>query len=377
MPAYQGCDAKDYQNLGLTGDNVEAWEDGLRTDPDGAGFEWWYFDAHFDDGSTLVIVFSTKPMLSPELPLTPRVTVNFDRPDGTHLVREMDFLPEVFTASSAACDVRIGPNRFAGNLDQYTIHVEAEDLVVDVALNRTTRSWRPATGHMYFDDDTPAGRKYFAYLPAVPDGQTEATVTVDGNSTRLSGTGYHDHNWGDAPMNELMHHWWWGRAKVGPFVVITAFITAEQIYGEDTIPMFFLSRDGSVLSEDSGRVSFDANSTYVDDYTGKPVANCHGYEYDGTGGHFRVTWTRESDIFRLNVDDIFEGEQRNMALAAGYDPSYLRFTGTATIEHLEGGHSVETHAAPAIWDLMYFGQPQPPGPESAAIFEPSEVTGSG
>ncbi|MDF3311896.1 hydroxyneurosporene dehydrogenase [Rhodococcus sp. T2V] len=379
MTAYQASSAEAYQKLGLTGDSVEAWEDGLRTDPDQTSFEWWYFDAHFDDGSTLVVVFSTKPMLSPALPLTPRVTVNFDRPDGTHLVREIDFAPDEFAASTTVCDVRIGPNRFVGDLDRYSIRVDDKGLTVDVTLERTTRSWRPATGHMYFDDGTDAGRKFFAYLPAVPDGQAEATVTVDGHSTHLSGTGYHDHNWGDAPMNELMHHWWWGRAKVGPFVVITAFITAEQIYGGGTIPIFFLSRDGTVLSE-AGHIGFAASPSYVDDYTGKPVAKRHRYEYSGPDGHFRVTWVRENDIFRLNLNDIFDGEQRDNALAAGYNPSYLRFTGTAKIERLENGTPVETHTAPAIWDLMYFGQPQlpadNPSPESAPTLDPPEATRS-
>jgi hypothetical protein len=29
---------------------------------------------------------------------------------------------------------------------------------------------------------------------------------------RASGSGYHDHNWGDVPMQTLMHHWYWARA---------------------------------------------------------------------------------------------------------------------------------------------------------------------
>jgi len=44
-------------------DTVSPWEDGLRTDVDSPSFEGWYFDAHFDDGSTAVIVFYTKPTL--------------------------------------------------------------------------------------------------------------------------------------------------------------------------------------------------------------------------------------------------------------------------------------------------------------------------
>jgi hypothetical protein len=43
-------------------------------------YEWWYFDAHLEDGSSLVIVFYTKNPLAPEHPLEPFVTVQLDRP---------------------------------------------------------------------------------------------------------------------------------------------------------------------------------------------------------------------------------------------------------------------------------------------------------
>ncbi|MDZ4957364.1 hypothetical protein GNF51_16640, partial [Clostridium perfringens] len=30
------------------------WEDGIRIDTSSGKFEWWYFDAHLDDGTTVV-----------------------------------------------------------------------------------------------------------------------------------------------------------------------------------------------------------------------------------------------------------------------------------------------------------------------------------
>jgi hypothetical protein len=42
----------------------EKWEDGIRTSGEKGTYEWWYFDAHLDDGSTVVIVFFTKFMTS-------------------------------------------------------------------------------------------------------------------------------------------------------------------------------------------------------------------------------------------------------------------------------------------------------------------------
>jgi hypothetical protein len=51
---------EDFARLGLDPDSVQPWEDGLRTDTGPGSYEWWYFDAHLDDGSSLVIMFYTK-----------------------------------------------------------------------------------------------------------------------------------------------------------------------------------------------------------------------------------------------------------------------------------------------------------------------------
>ncbi len=39
------------------GESVALWEDGQRCDSGPGFFEWWYFDAHLDDGTTAVVVF--------------------------------------------------------------------------------------------------------------------------------------------------------------------------------------------------------------------------------------------------------------------------------------------------------------------------------
>src|ERR1700729_2400812 len=58
----------DYVRLRLKPGQIEAWEDGMRTSGDRGSYEWWYFDAHLEDGSSMVITFYTKPMLSPKGP---------------------------------------------------------------------------------------------------------------------------------------------------------------------------------------------------------------------------------------------------------------------------------------------------------------------
>ena len=33
-----------FEQFNLKRDQIEQWEDGMRTDPNQPGYEWWYFD---------------------------------------------------------------------------------------------------------------------------------------------------------------------------------------------------------------------------------------------------------------------------------------------------------------------------------------------
>src|SRR5208282_6729256 len=72
----------DYRKLGLQPVEVAQFEDGQRIGTEKGRYEWWYFDAHLDDGATVVVVFYTKPNVGPNGPLAPRITINLALADG-------------------------------------------------------------------------------------------------------------------------------------------------------------------------------------------------------------------------------------------------------------------------------------------------------
>jgi hypothetical protein len=75
----------DYERLNLARDAVAPWEDGARTDNRRGTYEWWYFDAHLDDRSSLVVVFMNKDLAKPSDPLTPTIRLDLDLADGPQL----------------------------------------------------------------------------------------------------------------------------------------------------------------------------------------------------------------------------------------------------------------------------------------------------
>src|ERR1700675_3561269 len=89
----------DYKSLGIHPVEIAQFEDGQRIRTEKGCYEWWDFDAHLDNGATIVVVFYTKPNVSPNGPLAPRITINITLPDGRSFVNFLDTIPELFNPS--------------------------------------------------------------------------------------------------------------------------------------------------------------------------------------------------------------------------------------------------------------------------------------
>jgi hypothetical protein len=353
QPSRALISAEDHQRFGLSPTSIAPWEDGLRTDGAPGTYEWWYFDAHLDDGSTLVIVFFTKPITGTSGPLAPAVQLDLTRPDGSKLTKTMAFDAANFSASKDRCDVKIGPHRFEGDLHAYSLHVEFPELSADLKLEGDVKPWRPAAGVLGFGEKD---EKYFAWLPAVPHGKVSGEVTIDGQRAEVSGSGYHDHNWGNAALTELIHDWYWGRARVGDYTIIASFITAEQRYSSTKFPILLLAKGDKVLVGDSTYVTFSNDETATDEKTGKPVSSRLVWDVNDGPKRYRISFLRKKDLMRAPLIDGLPGFTRFLARLAGFDGAYLRFTGDVTVEAFEGDARVDAQTnSTAVWELMYLG----------------------
>ena len=344
----------DYKRLGIAPAEIAQFEDSQRIGTEKGHYEWWYFDAHLDDGATVVVVFYTKPNVSPNGPLAPRITINITLPDGRSFEKFLDTRPELFSASKPGCDVRIGANRFVGDLNRYHITATIEEISVDIELTGDVPAWRPKSGHLYFGA---GGReKLFAWLPAVPHGTASVRYTIGKEEHRASGSGYHDHNWGDVPMQTLMHNWYWARASVGPYTVIASYITATEAYGYETQTVYMLAKHGKIIADDDAKVSFESERVAIDGKTSKPVADVTRYIYHDGKTRYVVSFEREKTILQAVLTDRAPLLKRIIARLVGFDGAYHRFTGKVTIEKFEEGVYVERFEDRAIWELMYFGK---------------------
>ena len=123
----QPWDDAHFKQFGLKRNVIEPWEDGLRTQLDKAGYEWWYFDTHMDDGTQIVVVFYTKSMIAAKGPLTPFATIEITYPDGRKTEERVDATPSQCRFSTDGCDVKIGPCTVTGDLTNYHIPLPEQE----------------------------------------------------------------------------------------------------------------------------------------------------------------------------------------------------------------------------------------------------------
>jgi hypothetical protein len=343
---------EDYARLGLSSTEIEPWEDGARTDDSAGTYEWWYFDAHLADGAKLVVVFMNKDIAEPQKPLSPLLRLELDLPDGRRFEKLIHFPASMWSAARDHADVRVGSNRFTGDLHTYGIEAAAEEISVDVTLTGEVAAWRPGSGYMLFGVDRSLE---FAWLPSVPQGAVTVRYTVEGERHETTGVGYHDHNWGNVGLPKVVHDWYWARGQAGPYSVIASYVTSAKRFGFEPIPIFMLARDNLVIGDDPGKVTFEREGIYNDETTGKPVATTTRYVYQDGEDRYVVSFTRTRDLTLSRMIDDVKGVKHLAARLARFDGAYLRFAGDIEVAHHHGTELIETHKDEAIWELMYFG----------------------
>lgn len=351
-PLMLGMTPQDLAREGLSTD-VQAWEDGLRTEMGPGWFEWWYFDAHLDNGATVVIVFATKPILERNGPLKPVVLLTLTCPTGERISRAAFFPADQFHASRECCQVAIGPHSVQGDLHTYHVHVEmpaeaksnSSPITIDLTFQGLLRPWRPGTGKVYFGNT----KQHFAWLPAMPHGQVQGIIECNGKTQPVSGIGYHDHNWGNIGLDEVMDHWYWGRAQVGEYTLIYAEQMTARSYGYARIPVFLLAKGSQVLVEDASHLTMKA-SHFVSHPGGRSWPREIDFYWQAAKDKIHISLRQPKIIEAINLLKSLPPWKRFL-LRLVANPYYFRFQAELVLSvHWGGVHATERGSA--LYELM-------------------------
>lgn len=350
-----------YDKLGLKKE-VEPWEDGLRTNGKEGSFEWWYFDAEFEDGTKVVPIFYTKRMFDLKGPSNPSVSFEVTFPDG----RKIEKLTSLgagteIDASKDKCDVKIGESSAKYVDGKYEVHYvdREDDIEYHCIMTPKSPMWRPGTGIHYMGKHQ---EHYYAWVAPMPTADVEAELHYKGETYKYHGNGYHDHDWGDIAMNEIFNHWYWCRAKLGPYTIVTSDIIAEKAYDYGRIVHFLAIKDDKIIAEDGNKVTVKREDTVIHPVTKKFVDNKLIFTYEDDEKTITFECDRERDMAASSLLDSADLPPAKLALAKkmGINPTYMRIIGTAKLTIDNKGGETEHYEKEALWEQMFFGSNRDP-----------------
>lgn len=334
---------EDFKALGI-GKEIEVREDGRRTPKSSDYFEWWYFDGLLDDGTVVVVWFGDNWFYGSH---KRAVNIQLTPPDKPtrQIMRTFDD-PGVFSSDHA--DVQIGPHSFKGDLETYTIRVDAAEtggVGCDLVVRRRVASYRPATGYIK------AGDSFFAWLVAVPEGAVTGTLTADGVTRQVTGSGYHDHNWGNVSPADLFDNWWWGRGRSGDYTIIASDIHGKAAVGGTRIPLFFVADNRQVQANAYGSDVSAAEGSAVrhpDPKHERPIGSGVSFTTaDETRAEFKISDRLLTSSNLLANRSFFI---RTAAAVMSKKPWYSRFVSPITLK-LSGGSPHEGEGTLEYFEL--------------------------
>ncbi|WP_162894186.1 hypothetical protein [Companilactobacillus musae] len=158
-------------------------------------------------------------------------------------------------------------------------------------------------------------------------------------------------------MMKLINHWYWGRANIDDYTVISGYITAEKEYDHMNFPIFMVAKGDKILVDNPKYLKFEEKDAFIEPKTGKPVPKVMIYDYNDGKNHIKATYLHEKTILNSQMIEILPPIKRIAAKLSGFDGAYLRFSGAVKPEVFnQDGTIAKTHTNNAIWEEIYFGK---------------------
>lgn len=312
-------------------------DDGLHMDMGKRGmYEWWYFDAHFDNGYTLVVFFhASNP--NPGLAGRTGMEIIMLRPDGVRVQKFISYKRSQFAAAQDKPDVTIGKNTLRveqrdGELPVYRINVEEVELGCHLTYHAEVNGWKPGTGLSHFGD-----LGFFGWVIPFARATVEGTITDGDKTFQVKGIGYHDHNWLNFPFQSIIQYWMWGRIYSKSFTVAYAYIKCNKKVDNHVVKVLMLA-DGKRVILSTGEFEF-----LKDDFEYNPITKYQLPKQIIIHAPERMQATLRMNRI-LEAQDMLENFGSLLRLLAKYvlriKPGYFRLESDFTLEVIQDGKPV-------------------------------------
>lgn len=302
-------------------------------------FEWWYFDAELDTGDHVVAMYSSNDTrLSPR---QPSVRLNIYGPDGREITRLRRYDEDQISLSYDKCDTRMGEDFCVDNGDHFEFRAMNDGHGFRLKMYKDFEHW------VIGKTAEEIAMAPMGWTISVPQGRVEGVIVKDGIETPVSGSGYHDHNWGEKPMSAGFRNWYWGKLHMPEYAVDYSIMiprVGEEVLGTCLV----FSKDGVVIDPVFNREGLVIKAS-IDDIVpadksalGLPYAQT--LKLNATQGDFEIDIT-------IAVDRIVMAERPLIETAPAGEPAY-RYIGDESIRITQGGESQEFNTK-ALHEIVY------------------------
>ena len=161
-------------------------------------FEWWYFDAHLDNGDYIVVMYSLNDTRLK--PRQPSVRLNIYTKGQPEISKIKIYNESEVSTSYDKCDVKLGEEYCRDCGDYYELYTLIDGFGAKLKLNKKN--------HPYTTEGITSP---MPWTVAVPSGDIEGELYKNGETVEVKGIGYHDHNWGEKTLAGVIKNWYWGK----------------------------------------------------------------------------------------------------------------------------------------------------------------------
>lgn len=237
----------DFSKYGLKPGITEVWEDGMRLNENNlkpGEYEWWYSEGHLTNG--VFFVASFRIIINEKGETKNFISFNMSNESGIVTEGFIPIDPKETSFKKDICEVKMG-NHYIKSLDElntYEIYIDEDSnngIGLNIKMEKEVPTYKPGTGFWEADG------KFFAWLCTVPSAKITGTITIKGEVEKVEGNGYHDHNWGNYPMDTILGDWLWSRAEVNGITVVTSSVRFNEISGGKETKFVYLAKGNNII----------------------------------------------------------------------------------------------------------------------------------
>lgn len=261
----------------------EPKDDAVHIEDTNEQWEWWYFDFSFDNGYKAAATFHYHNMMMvPHIPTMQLFVYPLEGPPKAKFWG-LRTGQENFAAKDR-CLVRMGDLIAEDMGDMYHLKMDMKDMGIDVTIQNVIRGWKAGTGILWSD---PKAGLETGWVVAMPRGRVKGTLKVDGQIMEVKGLAYHDHNWGNGPMEGPFSGWYWARLFDPNYTLIYGWVMPRDKRIPVVAPCMLAKGSEIVVSTD--QISVTVEETRRDDRYGFDLPVHQRIRCEGPGVDLEVS----------------------------------------------------------------------------------------